>query len=164
MQETLAPYTALGIPCLLTSAETGEGIAELRARLQGRTTVLAGLSGVGKSSLLQAIRPELNLRTGAVSDRRHEGRHTTTQAVLVQLGESTNVVDTPGIREFGLAGLGRSELSGFFPEIAAAAEGCRFRNCAHIDEPQCAVRAAVRRGRIAQSRYHSYRQIYAELA
>ena len=164
VQETLAPYTALGIPCLLTSAETGEGIAELRARLQGRTTVLAGLSGVGKSSLLQAIRPELNLRTGAVSDRRHEGRHTTTQAVLVQLGESTNVVDTPGIREFGLAGLGRSELSGFFPEIAAAAEGCRFRNCAHIDEPQCAVRAAVRRGRIAQSRYHSYRQIYAELA
>jgi len=164
VKEALAPYAALGIPFLLTSAETGEGIDQLRSLLQGRTTVLAGLSGVGKSSLLRAIRPELNLRTGVVSDRRHEGRHTTTQAVLVQLGDSTNVVDTPGIREFGLAGLSRGELAGFFPEIAAASAACRFRNCAHVDEPQCAVRSAVGRGRIAQSRYHSYRRIYAELA
>jgi ribosome biogenesis GTPase len=162
-QRSLQPYEALGVPLLLTSAQTGVGIAQLRALLHGHTTVLAGLSGVGKSSLLAAVQPGLHLRVGAVSERKHEGRHTTTQATMIRLDERTSVVDTPGIREFGLSGLTRPELATYFPEFIPVADGCRFRNCTHLDEPGCAVRAAVARGAIADSRFHSYRLIYATL-
>lgn len=162
-ERELQPYQALGIPILLTSAQTGDGIPDLRAMLHGRTTVLAGLSGVGKSSLLTAVQPGLHLRVGLVSARKHEGRHTTTQATLFQLNPQTCVVDTPGIREFGLSGLTRSQLVTCFAEMAAAAAHCRYRNCSHLDEPGCAVQAAVARGAIAPSRMHSYRLIYASL-
>jgi ribosome biogenesis GTPase len=162
-ERDVQPYRALGIPCLFTSAQTGDGIDDLRAVLQGRTTVLAGLSGVGKSSLLSAVQPGLNLRVGVVSDHSGEGRHTTTQATLLPLDSQTWVVDTPGIREFGLSGLTRSQLAPYFAELAEAATHCRFRNCAHLDEPDCAVQAAVARGAIAHSRYHSYRLIYTSL-
>ena len=164
VEEALAPYAALGVPYLLTSAETGLGIDALRGRLAGKSTVLAGLSGVGKSTLLTAIQPSLALRTGEVSDRKQEGRHTTTQATLLRLDASTLVVDTPGIREFGLAGLRKGELAAYFPEIAALSRACRFRDCAHLDEPECAVRAAAERGQISQQRYRSYRQIHAQLS
>jgi ribosome biogenesis GTPase len=162
VEQELAPYHSLGIPVLLTSAETGAGIPALVDQLAGRTTVLAGLSGVGKSSLLSAVQPELNLRVSAVSTRKHEGRHTTTQASLFRLDDTTSVVDTPGIREIGVAGLSRAELAEFFPELAGV-EVCRFRNCTHVDEPECAVRAAARRGAIAATRYASYRAILKEL-
>ena len=142
-EEALQPYRELNIPILLTSAETGHGIDALRGALRGRTTVLAGLSGVGKSTLLSVVKPGLNLRTGAVSERKSEGRHTTTQAELIRLDAQTTVVDTPGIREFGLSGLVQTELATYFPEIAATAAGCRFRNCTHHDEPDCAVLAGV---------------------
>jgi ribosome biogenesis GTPase len=163
IEEGLAPYHRLGIPVLLTSAETGEGIPVLAEQLAGRSTVLAGLSGVGKSSLLGAVQPALNLRVSAVSLRKHEGRHTTTQATLYRLDETTSVVDTPGIREIGIAGLAASELAAFFPEMAGVGE-CRFRNCTHVGEPDCAVRTAARRGLIAATRYASYRKILGELA
>ena len=159
----LQTYHALDIPCLFTSAQTGDGIDNLRAALHNRTTVLAGLSGVGKSSLLSAVQPGLNLRVGVVSEHSGEGRHTTTQATLLPLDAQTWVVDTPGIREFGLSGLTRSQLIPYFTEIAEAAVHCRFRNCTHHDEPGCAVRAAVASGVIAPSRMHSYRLIYASL-
>jgi ribosome biogenesis GTPase len=159
----LQPYRDLGIPVLLTSAQTGDGIPDLRARLQGRTTVLAGLSGVGKSSLLAAVQPGLHLRVGLVSARKHEGRHTTTQATLLLLDSHTCVVDTPGIREFGLSGLTRAQLVTYFAEMADAAAHCRYRNCSHLDEPGCAVQAAAARGAIAACRMHSYRLIYASL-
>lgn len=162
IEQEVAPYHSLGIPVLLTSAETGAGIPALVEQLAGRTTVLAGLSGVGKSSLLSAVQPELNLRVSAVSARRHEGRHTTTQASLFRLDETTSVVDTPGIREIGLAGLRRADLAAFFPEMADVGT-CRFRNCTHADEPDCAVRAAVRRETIAATRYASYRAILKDL-
>jgi ribosome biogenesis GTPase len=162
-ERDLQPYHALAVPCVFTSAQTGEGIDELRAVLHDRTTVLAGLSGVGKSSLLSAVRPGLRLRTGVVSEHSGEGRHTTTQATLLRLDNQTWVVDTPGIREFGLSGLARSQLVTYFAEMAEAAAGCRFRNCTHHDEPGCAVQAAVAGGAIARSRYHSYRLIYASL-
>lgn len=162
-EEELRPYRALGIPVLFTSAQTGDGIPDLRARLHGRMTVLAGLSGVGKSSLLTAVQPGLNLRVGIVSGRKHEGRHTTTQATLLQLNGPTYVVDTPGVREFGLSGLTRSELVTYFADMADAAMHCRYRNCSHVDEPGCAVQAAAARGAIAPNRMHSYRLIYASL-
>jgi ribosome biogenesis GTPase / thiamine phosphate phosphatase len=162
-ERDLQPYRALGVPCVFTSAQTGEGIEELHSVMQGRTTVLAGLSGVGKSSLLSAVQPGLNLRIGVVSEHSGEGRHTTTQATSLRLDNETWVVDTPGIREFGLSGLTRSQLVTYFAEMAEAAVHCRFRNCTHLNEPGCAVRAAVASGTIARSRNHSYRLIYASL-
>lgn len=155
---------ALGYRVLFTSVVTGEGVSELRKTLRGRVTVLAGLSGVGKSSLLAAVQPGLQLRTAEVSARHHEGRHTTTQASLIRLGARGYVVDTPGIREFGLGGLCRAELSSYYPEMLAERGRCAFANCSHTHEPGCEVHQAVRQGRIAQHRYDSYRKIYSELS
>jgi ribosome biogenesis GTPase len=118
---------------------------------------------VGKSSLLRSVQPGLDLRTSDVSDRRHEGRHTTTQASLHRLEDGGFVIDSPGIREWGLAGLRRRQLGQFYPEIAALAPDCRFADCAHLDEPGCAVRDALRRGGMAPMRYQSYCKIYATL-
>jgi len=159
----LRPYRESGIPCILTSARSGEGIGELKAQIKGRISVLAGLSGVGKSSLLTAIQPTLRLRANTVSEHSGEGRHTTTQATMLAVDEQTWVVDTPDIRDFGLSGLLRSQLAGFFPEIFEAGQSCRYRNCTHHDEPGCTVREAVAEARIAPSRYHSYRLIFASL-
>lgn len=160
----LQPYRALNLQVILTSAQTGEGIDELRTLLTGRISVLAGLSGVGKSSLLSTVEPGLNLRVSHVSDRKHEGRHTTTQSSWHSLAAGGAVVDTPGIRDFGLAGLYKQDLEPFFPEIAAKSVECRFRNCTHIGEAGCGVIKAVRRGEIPASRYHSYECIYPTLA
>jgi len=159
----LQPYLHLGYRVLFTSALTGEGVNALREVLRGRMTVLAGLSGVGKSSLLSAVQPGLQLRTGEVSDRSGEGQHITTQVNLFRLNLGGFVVDTPGIREFGLSGLRRAELARFYPEMTAVQGGCRFSDCGHFHEPGCAVKAAVRQGSVSATRYHSYRKIYAEL-
>jgi ribosome biogenesis GTPase len=160
---TLQPYLALGYRVLFTSAVSGAGVDELREALRGKTTVLAGLSGVGKSSLLAVVQPGLHLRAAEVSDW-GDGRHTTSQVNLLRLEVGGFVVDTPGIREFGLSGLRRAELIRFYPEIATAAEGCRFSDCFHIHEPGCAVKAAVGQGRVSAMRYHSYRKIYHDLS
>ncbi len=163
VHRTLQPYLDLGYDVLFTSATTAEGIDGLRSALTGRMTVLAGLSGVGKSSLLAAVQPGLYVRTAEVSERRHEGRHTTSQVNLWKLESGGYVVDTPGIREFGLSGLRRDELDGCYPEMLAVREDCRFPDCSHTHEPGCAVRQAVRRGQISRARYHSYKQIYDTL-
>jgi ribosome biogenesis GTPase / thiamine phosphate phosphatase len=159
----LQPYLKLGYRVIFASALTGAGIDELRQTLYGRSTVLAGLSGVGKSSLLSAIQPGLDLRTHEVSDRRHEGRHTTTQATLLKLDAGGYVVDTPGIREFGLGGLPRRELARFYREIALGGEHCAFNDCSHVAEPGCAVRTLVRAGWISPMRYDSYKKILESL-
>jgi ribosome biogenesis GTPase len=163
VRAVLKPYADIGCRLLFTSAATGEGIGELRELLRGRMTALAGLSGVGKSSLLNAVQPGLNLKAGEVSERKHEGRHTTTQVRLLPLEMGGYVADTPGVREWGLGGLSRAELLGYYPELTRAARGCRFGNCAHIAEPGCAVRAAAREGRVSRMRYDSYRKIYESL-
>lgn len=157
------PYADLGYRLLFTSAVTGTGVAGLRQALQGRTTVLAGLSGVGKSSLLSAVEPGLVLRARTVSEKSGEGRHTTTQANMWPLTAGGYVVDTPGIRELGLNGLRQADLIDFYPEIAEAAAACRFGNCTHSHEPGCAVKAAVATGMIAAWRYENYVKIYGEL-
>jgi ribosome biogenesis GTPase len=159
----LRPYVDLGYRVLFTSALTGTGVDDLRDLLRDKTTVLAGLSGVGKSSLLAAVQPGLKLRTSNVSDS-GEGRHTTTQVTLLKLDPGGFVVDTPGIREFGVSGLDKSELVRFYPEIAAVAGECRFGNCSHLNEPDCAVREAVRLGHVPEARYHSYQKIYVTLS
>lgn len=160
---TLAPYHAQGYPVVRTSVVNGEGIDMLRQQLHGRATVLSGMSGVGKSSLIGAVQPGMELRTSEVSEFWGEGRHTTTQATWLKLPDGGAVVDTPGIREFGLTGLEPDELAGYFPEITVIADDCRFRNCQHLSEPGCVVQAAVEAGKIAESRYHSYKQIYHAL-
>jgi ribosome biogenesis GTPase len=160
---TLQPYRDLDYRVTFTSALTGKGVGKLRKALSQRTTVLAGLSGVGKSSLLSAVQPGLQLLIGQVNEESGEGRHTTSQVVMHQLEIGGFVVDTPGIREFGLSGLSQSDVARFFAEIANAARGCRFGDCSHIHEPDCAVKANVQQGRISGARYHSYKKICDEL-
>jgi ribosome biogenesis GTPase len=148
----LAPYEALGVPLLLCSAFTGSGLAELRARLEGRLCVFTGHSGVGKSSLLNALAPGLEQRTAALSEAGGKGRHTTTASSLHELGCGIRIIDTPGIREFGIGLAAPGEMI----EFDAYAGQCRFRNCAHTHEPGCAVKDAVARGEIPRARYESY--------
>ena len=162
-RQEMAVYQKLGYTVLLTSIVTGRGIKELRQHLVGKQTVLAGRSGVGKSSLLMAVQPDLELRVAEVSDYTGEGRHTTTQVSLLKLNGGGYVVDTPGIRELGLVTVHRHELVLYFPEIAAFVGQCRFNDCSHTQEPGCAVVEAVEAGKIAWSRYASYLAIYEDL-
>jgi ribosome biogenesis GTPase len=157
------PYVDLGYRILFTSAITGEGIGRLKNALCGQVTVLAGMSGVGKSTLLNAVQPGLQLRTGDVSDWSHTGRHTTSQVHLIQLELGGYVVDTPGIREFGLSGLRQEDLIQHYPELAAFEGQCRFADCSHTHEPGCAVQAAVRGGHISRMRLKNFQRIYATL-
>ncbi len=163
MESTLRPYQALDLPVILTSAERGDGVAALRSLLDGRVTVLAGLSGVGKSTLLSAVEPSFQLRTAAVNEDRHQGRHTTSQAIMLPLGDKSYVIDTPGIREFGLVGLRQCDLIAYYPELAAFAGCCRFSDCSHRHEPNCAVRAAARRGAVSRMRLDNYQKIVGTL-
>jgi ribosome biogenesis GTPase len=150
-------YREVGYPVIETSAKAGTGLEALRDRLCDRVSVLAGPSGVGKSSLLNALQPGLSLRTGAVSEAVSKGRHTTVSAVLVPLECGGYVADTPGLRELGLWGIEPVDLDVHFPEMGAHVDACRFgRSCTHTHEPQCAVRDAVEAGEVPRARYESY--------
>ncbi len=161
VEEALEPLRELGVPALLTSGATGEGIAELRRHVAGRAVVFVGQSGVGKSSLLNALDPSLGLATGAVRRGDGKGRHTTTSSRRMLLADGTCVVDTPGVRAFGLADLGPAELARSFPELSGPGAACHFRDCTHAHEPRCVVRAAVEAGRVPRARYEAYLRILA---
>jgi len=152
-------YRSLGYPVLLTSALTGEGLAEFAEALKDKTSVVMGPSGAGKSSLLNAIEPGLNLRIGAVSAKHRKGRHTTTFVSLYPLSIGGFVADTPGLREFGITNLDPSDLGHYFVEFRPYLTHCRFPNCTHDHEPGCAVKAAVEREEITIERYESYLNI-----
>ncbi|HEX7070024.1 MAG TPA: ribosome small subunit-dependent GTPase A [Rhodothermales bacterium] len=156
-------YTGLGYPVLVTSALRGDGVSTFRQAIQGRINVVAGPSGVGKSALLNAVAPDLELRTGEVSEKTRKGRHTTTNAALYAIDEATFVVDTPGMREFGIIDLEPAQLSHYFVEFREFIPECRYPNCTHDHEPGCAVWDAVEAGRITEERYQSYTSILESL-
>src|SRR5437870_1618284 len=149
-------YSQLGVATFLTSAETGAGMGRLRERLRGRETVFAGQSGVGKSSLLNAIQPELGLRVREVSDVNQKGKHTTTTAELIRLDFGGWVVDTPGVRQFELWDIIPEEVEGFFAEFRPFVHLCGFPDCTHTHEERCAIKRAVYRRQISAGRYTSY--------
>jgi len=151
-----ALYEPLGYPVLPVSAATREGLDALARRLANGTSALVGPSGAGKSSLLNALHPTLELRTGDLSRKTGRGRHTTVSSRLIPLECGGTVADTPGFGDVGLWGVDPKEVAACFPEIRALEEECRFRGCAHLKEPDCAVRAAVEAGGMAASRYRSY--------
>jgi ribosome biogenesis GTPase len=155
-QPLLGHYWQLGIPTFLTSAQTGQGIAQLRQQLHGRSTVLSGQSGVGKTSLLNAIQPGLALSVKSVSAVNQKGRHTTTYAQLIRLDFGGWVVDTPGVRQLQLWDVRPEEVEGYFPDLRPFVALCRYPDCTHTHEDGCAVKRAVRFGQIGARRYHSY--------
>lgn len=160
--EAAATYTRTGYTVVCTSARTGAGIAHLSALLRGRTCVLLGPSGVGKSSLLNALDPSLDLPVGEVSAKTGEGRHTTTWVELLPLAGGA-VVDTPGMEFFTLWGVREDNLASFFPEFGEFSGACKFRDCRHAREPNCAVRQAVESGGIPRTRYESYLDMREEI-
>src|SRR5690606_14497299 len=158
---TLSLHDALPIyPCYEVSALEGTNIEQLRDLLRDKVTLVSGHSGVGKSSLINAIAPGSQLRTGSISDWSDKGKHTTTFAEMPPLPFGGYLIDTPGIRELGIVDIEQAELSHFFPEMRALLNACRFHNCRHVNEPGCAVLDALEAGDIQPSRYESYLSIY----
>mgnify|MGYP000375238909 FL=1 len=157
--EFRAVYEGAGYRVLEVSARKGLGVEEVRELLTGCTTLVSGNSGVGKSTLIQAIDPSLDIRTGEISESHHKGRHTTTFSTMYPLAGGGAVIDTPGIKGFGLIDIDDAELWHYFPEMMRVAPECRFYNCTHTHEPGCAVVEAVREGKIAYARYESYLKI-----
>lgn len=149
-------YDTVGYDCLQVSAITGEGIEALEAMLRDKTTVLSGNSGVGKSTLINRLLPEANLRTAEISDAHNAGMHTTTFSEMLQLPEGGYLIDTPGIKGFGTFDIEPEELTSYFKEIFRFSKDCRFSNCTHTHEPGCAVIKALEEHYIAASRYQSY--------
>ena len=160
----IGDYQDAGYPIMLVSARTARGMGNVKRAVAGRTTLFCGPSGAGKSAILNAIHHGYRLREGSISEATGKGRHTTTTAQLLPLPGGGFVVDTPGVREFGLWDLKPAELAGCMPELAPFASGCSHRGCLHGTEPGCAVRAAAEEGRLSSRRYTSYVKLLGEIA
>jgi ribosome biogenesis GTPase len=158
-QNAFLDYPTLGYPVFFTSTVTGEGVEEFRQHLVGRISGLVGQSGTGKSSLLNAVQPDLGLAVRAISEWSNEGRHTTVVRAMFPLNGGGHVADLPGIRNLDLWDIEPEELDGYFPEIRDRVQDCQFNDCSHQDEPGCAVLAAVDSGEISAARYKSYSRL-----
>lgn len=158
-------YGAAGYEVLSVSALKEDGLDELKDHLAGRKTLISGHSGVGKSTLINRLIPDLNLRTAEVSESSGKGQHTTTFAEMMDLPDEQNgaIIDTPGVKEFGLIDITKAELSHYFPEMRLLLNDCKFNNCMHLREPGCAVKEAVVAGRLSEKRYESYVGIWEGL-
>lgn len=159
VQHYINVYDSIGYTCIGVSAEHEESVQMLKKLIKGKTNLLTGHSGVGKSTLVNKMDPALNLKTGAISDKFSKGKHTTTFAEMIPLSFGGYIIDTPGIKEFGMVNMDQYEVSHYFKEIFALKSQCKFNNCIHVNEPGCAVIKAVEEGKIADFRYNNYRNI-----
>ena len=157
-----AVYESAGYEVIEISAKYGTGLDRVKEMVAGQTTLVAGNSGVGKSTLIGALEPSLDVRTGEISQSHHKGRHTTTFSTMYPLSGGGSIIDTPGVKGFGLIDIEDAELARYFPDMMRYAPECRYYNCIHVHEPDCAVVKAVERGEIAYSRYESYLKILDE--
>jgi len=152
-------YSSIGYKCLRVSAQEGKGIEELKSLMQDKVSMFSGHSGVGKSTLVNTLEPSLNLKTKQISQSHAQGKHTTTFAEMFDLSFGAQIIDTPGIRGFGIVDMEKQEIGDYFPEFFALKEQCKFNNCLHKEEPHCAVKNALENDEITWSRYKSYIQI-----
>lgn len=158
-KEFMDIYRNIGYDCIETSALRGDNIELIKERMQGKTTLLSGHSGVGKSALINSIDNNLNLRTGEISQYHLKGKHTTTFAEMFPLSFGGDIIDTPGIKEFGVFDFKKEEIGLYYPEMKMRLDGCRFYNCTHEHEPGCAIKKAVEEGEISMERYINYLKI-----
>lgn len=156
-------YEPCGYPVLFLSAYREEGLEALKKLLTGRTTALAGPSGVGKSTLINALSPYAGMETGSISKKIERGRHTTRHSEIIALGDETYIMDTPGFTSLHISEITKEELGGYYPEFKLYEPSCRFGGCAHISEPDCGVKTAVEQGKISRVRYGNYKVLYQEL-
>lgn len=162
-QELIEAYGKSGYEVLFVSGKLQEGIDDIRKRLQGRTTVVAGPSGVGKSTIINALYPQANMETGEISRKIERGKHTTRHAELFALSEDTFIFDTPGFTSLSLGEMEKEELQGFYPEFIPYEKYCKFAGCSHISEPVCGVKDALEKGDISRMRYENYKVLYEEI-
>ena len=155
----LSLYRKIGYQCIELSAKTGENVNEVRELMIGKTSMFSGNSGVGKSTLVNAIEKDLKLKTAEISEQHLQGQHTTTFAEMYDLSFGARIIDTPGIRGFGIVDMEKDEIGDYFPELFALKEFCKFNDCLHVDEPKCAVKKALDANEVAWSRYRSYLQM-----
>ncbi|GGK65626.1 ribosome small subunit-dependent GTPase A [Rufibacter glacialis] len=156
LDQVMQLYQQIGYPCFPCSAHTGEGISEIQGLLAEKVTLFTGHSGVGKSTLVNSLVPDLDIKTSEISAFSDKGVHTTTFAEMFEVGNNTYLIDTPGIKELGVVEMKKEEIGHYFPEMRARLNKCRFDNCIHVNEPGCAIQDAVKKGKIALPRYESY--------
>ncbi len=152
-------YTKIGYTCLQIEAKQGTNVDKVRELMLSKTSMFAGHSGVGKSTLVNALEPGLQLKTAEISEQHMQGQHTTTFAEMYDLSFDARIIDTPGIKGFGIVDMEKEEIGDYFPEFFALKSECKFNNCLHLDEPKCAIKEALERDGIAASRYRSYVQM-----
>jgi ribosome biogenesis GTPase / thiamine phosphate phosphatase len=152
-------YSQIGYKCLRVSAQEGKGIDKLKEMMLGKVSMFSGHSGVGKSTLVNALEPSFQLKTKTISEQSKQGQHTTTFAEMYDLDFDAKIIDTPGIKGFGIVDMEKEEISGFFPEFFKLKDQCKFNNCLHKEEPHCAIKKALEEDQIAWSRYNSYLKI-----
>ena len=156
IEKLINMYRLIGYKCELISAKYGDGVDEIIKLIRNKTCIISGHSGVGKSTLINSISPNLKLKTKEISSSHKQGKHTTTYAEMFDLDSDIKIIDTPGIRGFGLVEITKYELGDFFPEFFEAKQKCKFKNCLHLDEPDCNVKNNIKKGQIFESRYNTY--------